>query len=487
MVLRHTVQAEVHQRDVRVVVDPPDVLAPGAAGVLALAVRLPVGDAVDAVGERLLRRALQPAPDEVLDVVVERVHLALHRHLRVLRGQERGLAEAGIVARDRVDAPAADAVVVVGAQHHVRVHRPLGQQAVVPERGIARLMRRDERRALRHQRLERLRAEELEVHAPVVAEAHRQPVLAELREAHLPDLGVTAATDAAQCGLCGVLGVDTVDALVRAQCDARREIARYGHARRDMHVDEPLLDQDLTRVVVVVRPAQRECVRPLGPGRQRQARVGLPPLAAALRRDRARGRGVHEHAVSALRLPVLEPRARIRHDHQVRPHVVGPRPEQERAVPGDETVLEHGRRRALLPARAAVQVDRQRDREVADFERLTGRIAHGDPPGDGLLRHREADVDLGRRLISRARDAEGVLQPVRARARRAPGRLARGAQVLPVISAATEAEGDVAQASVRRDVLGVDGVALVFQAGDDALIERDAERGGGRMWRFAGP
>ncbi len=80
-----------------------------------------------------------------------------------------------------------------------------------------------------------------------------------------------------------------------------------------------------------------------------------------------------------------------------------------------------------------------------------------------------------------------MLQPVRARARRAPDRLARGAQVLPVISAATEAEGDVAQASVRRDVLGVDGVALVFQARDDAVIERDAERGGGRMWRFAGP
>jgi hypothetical protein len=127
-------------------------------------------------------------------------------------------------------------------------------------------MRCDECRAFGDQRLERLRAEELEVHAPVVAEPHGEPILAEPGEAHLVDLESAVPADTAQRSVSRVLGVDTMDSLVRAQCDARRQVARHGHAGDDVYVDEPLLDEDVARVFVVVRPAQRERVRPFPAG-----------------------------------------------------------------------------------------------------------------------------------------------------------------------------------------------------------------------------
>ena len=113
IVFRHAIHAVVEQDDVRVIIDPPQVALAVASRVETLAIRLPVGDAVDGVRKRLFPRLLQPAPDKILEVVIERLNLSLHWELGVLGGKVGGLAESGIVTGDGIDAPTLDAIIVV--------------------------------------------------------------------------------------------------------------------------------------------------------------------------------------------------------------------------------------------------------------------------------------------------------------------------------------------------------------------------------------
>ena len=478
MVLRHPVHAQVHERDVRVVVDPPQVLPARTPGVVALAVCLPVRDTIDAVGEGFFGGPLQSAPNEVLDVVVEGLDLFLDRGFRILGGKEGRLAQPGVVAGDLVDPPAHDTVVVVGPEHDVRVHGPLCQEAVVPERGIAVLVGGDEGRALRDERLQRLGGEELEVHVPVVAETDRETVLAELGEARFIDLGVAVPPHAAKVGLLRVFRVHPVDRLPRAQRESGREIRGNGHAGHHVHIDQPLLDQNVPGVIVVVHPAQRERIGLLVAGCERQLRVGLPPVASAFRGRCPRRRGVDEDPVAALRFPVFEAGVPVGGDHEVRAHAVGACPCEIRTVPRDEAVLEHRRRRVLLPSCRAIAVDGEGDREVPDLEGTISRVPDLDGPSDRALPHREADIELRCGRSGRAGHPDELLRAVCIRRRGTAGLRLPGPELLPFPAPLPVTEDDVPEAGSGGHVLRVDGVARVPQAGDRPVLEGHREQGG---------
>ena len=103
--------------------------APVAPRVIAVAVLVPGLDAVDRVGMRFLLGHLQAAPDEVVDVVVERRDLGLIGEDRVLRRDERCLAQARIVTTHDV---LAQAVQIVGRSLDVVQRIPFGDQPFVP-------------------------------------------------------------------------------------------------------------------------------------------------------------------------------------------------------------------------------------------------------------------------------------------------------------------------------------------------------------------
>src|SRR5262245_36252897 len=103
----------------RVIVNAPKVTLPVAPGIGAFAIGLPIRNSVDAVRVWFAGCLLQAAPDKILDVVIERFDLALHRELRVLGGEISGLAQSGVVASDFIDAPTLNPVIVVGTQQHL--------------------------------------------------------------------------------------------------------------------------------------------------------------------------------------------------------------------------------------------------------------------------------------------------------------------------------------------------------------------------------
>ena len=103
----------------RIIVDAPDVALAVAARVSALAISFPIGNAIDRVRIRLVRGLLQATPNEILDVVIERLDFALHRKLGILGGEVSGLAKAGIVTRHFIDAPTLNAIVVVRTEQHL--------------------------------------------------------------------------------------------------------------------------------------------------------------------------------------------------------------------------------------------------------------------------------------------------------------------------------------------------------------------------------
>jgi len=149
-----------------------------AARVGALTISFPIGDAIDRVRVRLVRGLLQPAPDEILDVIVERIDFTLHRELGVLGRDVSGLAESRIVARHFIDAPTLNAIVVVGTEQHFRIHVPVGNESVVPLGRIAVLAAREKCRALFDQCLERFSGKEFQEHVLVLSISNREPILA---------------------------------------------------------------------------------------------------------------------------------------------------------------------------------------------------------------------------------------------------------------------------------------------------------------------
>ena len=340
------------------------------------------------------------------------------------------------------------------------------------------LVRGDEGRALGDEGLQRLGGEELEVHVPVVAEPDREAVLAKPGEAHLVDLGVAVSTRAAEIGCFGVFRVHPVDRLSRAQRESGREVRGHGHARHHVHIDQPLLDQNVPGVIVVVHPAQRERIGLLVAGCERQARVGLPPGASAPRGHGARRRGVDEDPVAALRFPVFETGVPVGGDHEVRAHAVGACPCEIRTVPRDETVLEHGGRRVLLPSCRAVAVDGEGDREVSDLKGKIGRIPDPDGPDDRALDYLEANLEFRSGRAGWSGHADALLRAVRARSRAAVGLRLAGLERQPLAAPLPVADNEVPETGPGGYVLGVDGIVRVPQAGDCSVLKGHCELGG---------
>lgn len=78
--------------------------------------RMPVRDSIDAIGKRLILRLLQPSPNEMLYVVIQRVDLGLGRMYGLERRQERRLGKPRVIAAHLINPPSADLIIIVGAQ-----------------------------------------------------------------------------------------------------------------------------------------------------------------------------------------------------------------------------------------------------------------------------------------------------------------------------------------------------------------------------------
>src|SRR5690242_2239810 len=78
-------------------------------------------------------------------------------------------------------------------------------------------------------------------------------------------------------------------------------------------------------------------------------------------------------------IPILQGRAPLRSHHQVWPNAVGPHPEQEGPVAGDEAVLQHRkvRSRSLWDEGG---VHWEWKRQVANFNRFRRRVAQSNGP-----------------------------------------------------------------------------------------------------------
>ena len=335
----------------RVIVWPPEMKLAAAIGLRAVAVFFPIGNSVDAVRIRLVRRPLQTAPDEMLDVIIERFDFPPVGILGLLRREIRRMTQPGVIAGDGVNAKAADAIVIVRAQQQLLVHRPLGDESVVPFGRVAMLAVRDERRAFLDQRLERFGGKEFQVNVLIVAVTNEQTIFAELRKLHFVQMRVAFRAQRFDLRLFGKLGVDRFDFLFRAQGELGGEIARQGHARHDLHVDLAFVDENLPDGIVIVGPQKLESISLaiafLSVGRECQTRVGLAPVGPVRLCRRAGNGGMNEHAITAkARFPIFQRGVSRWHHREVRSHDRGPRfphPEQKRSVAGNETMFEDDR------------------------------------------------------------------------------------------------------------------------------------------------
>ena len=279
-----------------------------------VAVDVPVRRAVDAVGVgRLVAAALELAPDEMLEVVLDRLDLFLVRKDDVLGREEGGLAEAGIVAGQGVDHAVEEDVRVLDRPGDLGRHVVGPVDAVPPFRRVLDLLARDEEgRPLLDQRLQRLGDEELEEGPAAAVVDDRQHVLAEPAEDRLVD---AVARDGLAEGpdrrLIGEFGPDLLDPGLRVQREARREVLGHGHPRDDADVEEPRLVKQGAELVVALRPtgtgSRRSTRLPgLARGRELERRVGLAPSPALFRRAAPAGVDEDPAARPAAPVPVFE-------------------------------------------------------------------------------------------------------------------------------------------------------------------------------------
>src|SRR5262249_16658175 len=108
----------VHQHDVWVIVDTPDMLLSVAARIDGVSISLPIRDAIDGVRIRLLSGLLQPSPNKILDVVIKGFNFVLIRKFGVLGGQIGGVGQSGIITCHSIDTPTLNAIVIVRTQEY---------------------------------------------------------------------------------------------------------------------------------------------------------------------------------------------------------------------------------------------------------------------------------------------------------------------------------------------------------------------------------
>ena len=368
-VLRHLgvhlgdlVHVEVEHDHVRVVVGAPDMLLGQiaqrrrAGGELLgvglaprrVAVDVPVRRAVDAVRiGALVVAALQPSPDEVLQVILQRLDLLRVGEGDVLRCQIRRFAEARIVAGQSVDHAVQEDVRVVDGPGDLRLHVVWPVDSVPPLRRVLDLLLvDDEGRALLDQGFHRLGDEKFEIGLAPAVVPDRQHVLAELPEGHFVDVVVGfGRAEGLDRRLIGELGLDCLDLGLGVQRKACRQILRDRHARHDADVEEPRLVNHLAQFLVAVGPLHAEAVGGLAAGPagrgQVQSGMGLAPGAALLRAAAAARMDIDLRAAAAAAAArILELGSGADRHQQERRGARGAHEVEERPVAGDELVPE---------------------------------------------------------------------------------------------------------------------------------------------------
>ena len=395
MGLRNLVHVEVERDDVRVVVAPPDVfqaLAAGVPAVLAVAVLKPVGHAVQAVRPRRLPvRALHPAPQKPLDVVLDGLDLSPVRAVHVLHCQERRLGQGRIVAAEHIAPPAVETVRVAGAAQYGVAHVPDGEEAVVPLVRIPMLLLFDQEPApLVQQHGQRLGDKELQQVVPILPVADRDEVLAQPREPHAVQIAFRIrAGQGFDDRLRGVLRLQPVVRVPGPDRYPRLQILGHGHARRDPDVEAALLVEDLPHALPIVGPAEAEAVgQGVGFGVARSQDRACVRLSPSARGSLAGGPRVDKDPIehrgtTGVRLDLfveLQLGSGLGRHDQERTLAVRPEPDLEGAVARDIALACHHRRVVGQVAALEVVVERQRQGQIADLHRCVRAVADGNGP-----------------------------------------------------------------------------------------------------------
>ena len=208
--------------------------------------------------------------------------------------------------------------------------------------------------------------------------------------------------------LLGVLGNYAFDAIMGPDRDAGEEIGRHRHAGCDFHINQLRIHQPLPDAGIVLRPCQLESIFAVGSGlaggRQSDACARLAPTATSGLHSFTHGHGMDigaERGTLPFRrrhvVPILQVGIALGRHHQVRSNAVGAHPEQKRAVPGDEAVLQNRSSGRLLGIEAGVHG--QGKRQIPDLDRIAGHVAERDRPTEDAALRLEANSD-GQRLAA---------------------------------------------------------------------------------------
>jgi len=335
------IHVEVEHDHVRIVVHPPEVVLPAATvRRAAFPVDLPVGDPVDAVGIFFLVRALELAPDEIPDMIFQRLDFPGVRIINVLLGEIGRLAEGRIVAGHPV---VFQPVEVIRTPQDRVLHVPFGKQPVVPLGRVAvELTVRQEGRPLLVERFQRLGDEELEPQAPaVLPEADGQPVFAGPGETDFVHMDVRSPfSDVFDLGLGRVLGMEGRGAVLRPERNPGGQVRRQGHARSDLDICQSFVVKDIPDSFIAGRPLELEGIGGFGirreRGSDRRARLGLAPVPPEQARGLAAGGGVDVDAAFVEKFQLRRAEVSLIRDdsgqgrhHQERPDSVRTHPEEE--------------------------------------------------------------------------------------------------------------------------------------------------------------
>ena len=172
----------------RIVVDSPDVLFPALVVLEAVAIDLPIGNAVDRIGVRFLIGFLQPTPNEILDVILNGVDFCLRGIEDVFSRDVGRFAQNGVVGSDRVRL---QAVEVVRTTEDLVLHVPLRKKGVVPlARILVLLVRYEKRSPLLVQGFQRFGDEKFKREIAALAIVKFQKILPQAGKPNLVDLHI---------------------------------------------------------------------------------------------------------------------------------------------------------------------------------------------------------------------------------------------------------------------------------------------------------
>src|SRR4030095_6324236 len=96
---------------------------------------------------------------------------------------------------------------------------------------------------LLNESFQRFGGKELQEHVPALSVSNRESILAEAGKPNLVKMHVAPGSERFNRGLLGELRLNGFNLLPGAQREAREKIIWHGHARDDVHVDQPLVHE----------------------------------------------------------------------------------------------------------------------------------------------------------------------------------------------------------------------------------------------------